>query len=68
MEEKIAKENMIESLIKLQNAWSDVSECFNNNTIDCNDYICDGYPFEKSFDDINIFEWINNSIDNLQKQ
>jgi hypothetical protein len=61
------KVKMIESLKALKSSWLQCETAFSNTCIDCNEYITDSFPFDKSFNDINVYEWVNNSIDKLEK-
>jgi hypothetical protein len=62
-----AKKQMIDALEKLRSAWIDCDYAFGNSDIDCNDYIVDYYPFDKSFDDMDTIFWIDNCIELLKK-
>lgn len=55
------------SMLDLRNAWIRCSYIFGNIYYDCNDYITDNYPFDKSFDDIDTINWIDKVIDNIEK-
>ena len=72
--------NMLNNKEELIRCLKDLNENFYNvlclfekieveNNIDINDYIIDKYPFRKSFDEVNVdlFDWIENIIDNLNK-
>lgn len=62
--------------IELQNKLRNFQESFNElkenfedtDLFDCNDFICDNYPFEKSFDEIMVDDWINSINDKLTKK
>lgn len=68
MKEEIYKQKMTSALIDFQNAYNKLVELFNDCDNDCNNYICDNYPFEKSFDEIPVDDWVNSTIDNLDKK
>lgn len=60
----------IELLNKLncfKEAYENLKSFFDNDDFDCNNYICDNYPFDKSFDELNISDWINSVEKNLEK-
>lgn len=62
------KDELRESLVELKNAWTRVSMVFGNIYHDCNDYIQDNYPFEQSFDDIGMYEWIDSTLENIENK
>jgi hypothetical protein len=62
-----SKMNMINALSALKSAWFQCEKSFSDSNINCNDFIVENFPFQESFDDINVFEWVNSSIDKLQK-
>lgn len=62
----IAKKEVENALKDLQKSWIKCLIAFNNIYIDINDYIDEYYPFDKSFDDIEVLEWIENSLENLK--
>lgn len=64
----VYKEKLIILLENLQQAHEALRELFDEEeTFDCNDFICDDYPFEKSFEEINIADWIYSISKNLAK-
>lgn len=65
-EEKYIKLHLIDTLINLKKAWRDVAIAFDVNSIDINDYICEKYPFEKSFDEIEVGDWVNECVESLK--
>lgn len=54
-------------LEKLRKAWLECEEEFSNIYADCNDYICDDYPFHRSFDEIDVDLWATTSIEKLNR-
>jgi hypothetical protein len=52
----------IESLLAFHSAWSNLCECFDNNTMQKD------YPFNESFDEIGINDWVNNSISRIKSE
>jgi hypothetical protein len=70
--DKIELENYLKrlkvKLIDFKNAYDDINELWHddhNHDIDLNDLLTDEYPFENSFDEVNIGEWIDKSIENI---
>lgn len=56
------KEEMISALEKLKNAWETCNTVFSDTSLDINDYISEKYPFDVSFDEIRVLEWIDHSL------
>lgn len=54
-------------LRNLREAWLECEEEFSNIYTDCNDYMCDNYPFHKSFDEIDVCLWTATSIKKLNE-
>jgi hypothetical protein len=50
----------VESLLAFHAAWSNLCDCFDNNTMQKD------YPFPESFDEIRINDWVNNSISRIK--
>ena len=69
-----AKLEMKEALRKLREAWRDCDCIFGDYRIDCNDYILgskengDEYPFHRSFDEMNVVEWIDGCLERLEEE
>ena len=61
-----AKIELQNALIQLRTAWINTLHAMSNIDIDCNDYIIDKYPFEESFDDIDVIDWIDESCEKLE--
>lgn len=62
------KAKLLAKLLQLKNAHDELKAFFDEEEdFDCNDFICDDYPFEKSFDEINIDDWIYAIASNLIK-
>lgn len=59
--------NMLNAVQSFRSAWGKCNEVFSDIRIDCNDYIVDGYPFDKSFDEIDVDEWCDKVIENISK-
>ena len=63
---KVAMEN-------LREAWIQLECVFDSAYIDANDYILgtrfseDEYPFHKSFDEMNVTEWIDGCLEKIEK-
>lgn len=55
------------SMLDLRKAWIRCSLIFGNIYYDCNDYIVDDYPFDKSFDDMDVINWIDKVIENIEQ-
>ena len=57
---------MLKQLSNFEKAYKKLDAIFTNEILfDCNDFICDDYPFELSFGDHNISSWIENIKNNL---
>ena len=63
------KKQMEERMNNLINAIEDLEDLFEEEGFECNDYIQDDYPFEKSFDEylIAISDWKNSIEEKLEK-
>ena len=61
--EKELKETMQE----LKKVWRKCLEIFNDCDNDCNEYIVENYPFDSSFDEINVEEWCDTIMDKIEK-
>lgn len=63
------KKQMKLRLFNFIEAYSDLEALFERDEFECNDFICDDYPFEKSFDEylIAIMDWKNSIEENLEK-
>lgn len=55
------------SLLDLREAWIRCLYIFGNIYHDCNDYITNNYPFDKSFDEIEVITWIDSTLENIEK-
>lgn len=55
------------ALIKLRKAWIETVSAMSNIDFDCNDYIIEDYPFEQSFDEIDVINWIDKSIKKIDE-
>lgn len=58
---KKALEVFKNSYDELNTLWSED----HNYDLDLNDFLTDDYPFEHSFDEINISDWVDNSISDI---
>lgn len=67
MKKEEYEQELKESMLDLRDAWIRCCFIFGNIYYDCNDYITDDYPFDKSFDEIATIEWIDNVLDNIEK-
>lgn len=61
------KQDLIEKLNNFKNSYSDLLDFEDIDLVINDEKNLPFYPFEKSFDEINIFEWVNNMIKNLEK-
>lgn len=61
--EKELKETMQE----FKKVWIKCLEIFYDCDNDCNQYIVEKYPFDSSFDEINVIEWCDTIIDKIKK-
>lgn len=63
------RQNMIKSLKKLKRAFSDVNIAWDQCN-EMNDLTNSDYPFEKSFDELNIKvqDWVDDSINELEEK
>lgn len=61
-----ARISAIDALKELKVAWCYCNEVFSNIHFKTNDYIKDNYPFEKSFDEIDVIAWVEGSIENIR--
>lgn len=74
MEKKVALTIMKEKMENLRKAWQDCWTAFDldyaipKDVFDCNDYIVEHYPFTQSFDEININEWVDSTIELIDKE
>ena len=61
------KELMHQRMHNLYSAFSKLQELFENDEFECNDYICDNYPFEMSFDEYagKVSDWHVSTMENL---
>ena len=55
------------ALTELKTSWGYCLEAF-EKCDEVNDYIVDKYPFDKSFDEINANDWIDLSLENINKE
>lgn len=62
--EKELKETMQE----LKKVWKKCLEVFDNCDFDCNDYIVENYPFNSSFDEINVTDWCDTIVDKIKEK
>ena len=51
---------------QLKKAWIRFSRACSDAYVECNDYIADDYPFDKSFDEIDTFTWFDSIIKNIK--
>jgi len=62
------------ALTNLKSAWTRCVDAFSNIYINCNDYILgneyalDEYPFDMSFDEINVAGWVDASLEKIVKE
>lgn len=61
------KMQLLAKINSFKEAYNDLKTLFESDADDCNKYICDNYPFDKSFDELNISDWINSIEENLKK-
>ena len=63
---RLAIQKRLENFIK---AYEELEAIFENDEFDCNNFIVDNYPFEKSFDEYmqNLGDWQESIIENLNK-
>ena len=61
--EKELKETMQE----LKKVWKKCLEVFDNCDFDCNDYIVENYPFNSSFDEMNVEDWCDTIVDKIKE-
>ena len=62
------KENLLAKLLQLKNAYDELNEFFDREEeFDCNDFICDDYPFDKSFNELAIADWTYTIEDKLNE-
>ena len=72
--EKEELEQMKKSLSQFKESWMKCCEIFNGAVFDCNEYILGDeednsqYPFNKSFDELNIDSWVNGCIDKIDAE
>lgn len=50
------------ALYKLREAWFECRNSFYTCKVDCNKYIAEHYPFDKSFGEIEVNKWVLNSV------
>lgn len=66
------KKQMKLRLFNFIQAYADLQALFENDEFDCNDFICEDYPFELSFDEylIKLSDWqysIEVKLENYKK-
>lgn len=59
---------MKKALEDLRKSWIDCIYAFTSYGVDCNDYISEEYPFTQSFEEINTIDWIDLSLENINKE
>ena len=57
-----------DSLFALKHEYTRCVDAMNNCAIDCNDYVCDEYPFDLSFDELDIVNWCERTIRNINQE
>ena len=57
-----------ESMENFKKVWKKCLNLFNSCDFDCNDYIVENYPFESSFDEINVEDWCDTIIDSIKQK
>lgn len=57
---------MKKALTELKTSWGYCLEAF-EKCDEVNDYIVDKYPFDKSFDEINVIDWVDGCLDRISK-
>lgn len=63
------KQALAEALVKLRRAWFGVLYAINDFTWeDVNDYIVDEFPFDRSFDEVDVPSWIEKCLENLGRE
>lgn len=63
------KDKLMHKLENFQKAYNELSEFFEQEEkFDCNDFICDDYPFEKSFDEIQVSDWVYTVEEKLESK
>lgn len=48
-------------------AYENLADAMSTEHIDVNDFICDDYPFSQSFDELNISQWVDETIEQIDK-
>lgn len=59
------KEKLIRALDDFEAAYVKLLSALQSADFDPNDYINEDYPFEASFEEIGISQWVNSSIQKL---
>lgn len=67
MTRKEYEETLMKRMYAFLKAYDDLVELFDGEEIDCNDYITDDYPFDKSFDEINVSDWVFTTEEKIKK-
>lgn len=63
------RENLLAKLYQFKNAHEELVEFFEDNeNFECNDFICNDYPFDKSFNELAIANWVNTIEEKLDKE
>ena len=64
----ISKKDVYDAVLNLKAAWAELSYCFSSIDFEANDYIVDGYPFHKSFDELDVTTWCQDVADRLSRE
>ena len=62
------KEKLIRALNDFEAAYINLLSTMQNADFDPNDYVNEYYPFDASFDEINISKWVESSILKLKEK
>ena len=61
-------EKLLQAMILLKDAWKNLGALFYDTQHEANDYIVENYPFDKSFDEINVEDWCDTVICELEDE
>lgn len=54
-----------EKLLAFKRAWCELGEAMESPYVEVGDESCDCYPFDKSFDEIDVVEWIDKFVEKI---
>lgn len=72
MEKKLTQDeiefllNLHKNLLEFRKAAENISNLHSEGRIGINDYIEEKFPFDKSFNEINIYEWVDTSVSKIR--